>query len=202
MEYKKTRNDLLKLRRLRVLVDYGETVLKKKMVLLTTIILSDLLNYRKNLELDKEVVKSTMDQIDFALSFDGVQSILSASNMITANYSLDFKKDNLIGTVVPSFILKNMFIKRGYGKFTTSFRVSNSSEKFGKLIAELIEDANAYLRIKKLAEGTYKTKVVYNSINKKLIPSLDGQQKAISEFLDSSERDENFNVRELAEENY
>lgn len=201
MEYKKTRSDLLKLGRARALVLYGETILKKKTILLTTTLLITLMNYKKDLESDKALVRAAINQIDFTLSLDGVQSTLSASNLITTTYALDFRVENIIGTAIPFFLMKDLVIKREYGKLATSLRIVESSYKFGKLLEELVEDANTYIRIKKLVQEVSRTRVRYNSLDKKLLPSLNSQRKSIVEFLSSLEREENFNIRSLVVEN-
>lgn len=198
MEYKKTRSDLLKLTRARVLVLYGESILKKKTVLLTATLISALLNYRKELDSENTMIRAAMEQIDFALSIDGAQSVLSASNLITSAYYLDFKKELFIGTVVPAFFLKDFAIKRLYGRLATSLRIVESSLKFGDLFSEIVENANIYLRIKKLAEAIFRTRARYNSIDKKLLPALNRQRSVIKEFLEAEDTQGNFNIRSVA----
>lgn len=197
MEYRRTRNDLLKLKRMKVIVLYGESVLKKKTVLLTTTLMQSLSVYRKNIDASNLLMKGAMEQIDFAVSFDGVQGILSASNLITTGYSLDTKLDNLIGTFVPSFFMKNLVIKRGYGRLSTSLRIEKASEIFAGLLSKLVDSANLYIKVKRLSEAILRTRARYNSLEKKLLPSLIKQKENIMEFLQSSEQQENFNVRGL-----
>jgi vacuolar-type H+-ATPase subunit D/Vma8 len=199
MEFKKTRSDILKLIKLKSLVLYGEAILKKKNILLTSTLVSSLLNYKKNLDSANVLIKEAVRQSDFALSIDGVQGVLSASNMITSSYSLDFKNENLIGTFIPSFLFKDFSTKRNYGTISTSVRIEETSLIFSRLINELVSEADLYLRIKKLSHAIFRTKARYNSLEKKLLPSLLKQQVAITEFLENTEQRENFTIRNLIE---
>lgn len=199
MEFKKTRNDELRLKRLRDTVLYGESILKKKTVLLTTTLLMSLVNYQGELGGLNSHAREAAKQIDFALSVDGVQSILSASNTITASYSLDFKNENLIGTFIPSFVMKDLAIRRGYGDLATSLRIEQSSKLFGGLVTELVTSAGIYIRIRKLSEAISRTRARYNSLNKKLLPSLEKQYSQIDEFLESTEQREGFALRNFLE---
>ena len=197
MEYKRTRNDLLKLTRVKRLVEYGESVLKKKTILLSATLLATLLNYKKDMDSENAIIAGAMRQIRFAIAFDGVQSVLSASNLIVNNMSLGFKTENLIGTFIPSLLLKDMVVKRDYGEISTSLRLEGASNKFEQLFRELIVDVDLYIRIRKLSAAISRTKSRYNALNKKLLPALNLQEKSISEFLESAERQESFNTRNL-----
>ncbi len=188
---------MLKLLKTKALVVYGESILKKKTILLTSALLMSLINYKRDLDSANVLIKEAITQADFAISIDGVQSVLSASNMITANYSLDFKNENLIGTFIPSYMLRNFVIRRDYGELSTSIRIEGSSQLFGRLITELVSNADTYLRIKKLSSAISRTKARYNALDKKLLPSLQKQQVLISEFLENTEQRESFNIRRL-----
>ncbi len=199
MEYKRTRNDLLKLVRVKRLVEYGKSVLRKKTVLLTATLLSTFLNYERDIDNENAIISIAMKRIKFAIAFDGVQSVLSASNLIINNLSLNFKTENLIGTFIPSLLLKDMVVKRDYGELSTSIRLEEASSKFEQLFRELIIDVNLYIRIRKLSAAISRTKGRYNALNKKLLPSLNLQERLISEFLENAERQELFNTRKLLE---
>ncbi len=195
MEYKKTRSDLLKLSKDRALVVYSEMILKKKAVLLTSKLLSELIAYKNDLDSTNSMLRKAVNEVDMALSFDGVESVIAASNMIYSFVDVEAGLKNIIGTFVPAFFLKKMEIKRGYSGLTTSFRIDHASRLFESLLRDLIINADAYIRIKKLAEAVFKTKSRYNAIDKKLLPSINKAKGDIEEFLELEEMQENYSIR-------
>lgn len=170
-------------------------MLQKKAVLLSTNLFLTLSQFKKDIDAINFMILESVKVSDLAIAFDGVTAMISAANSITSSFDLDFRYDNYIGTMVPLFYLKEFAIRRGYGKLATSPRVDETSNKFSELLKDTITNANLYTRIKRLADAIYRTKVRYNSIDKKLLPSLTDQEKRIVEFLDADALSENFVTR-------
>lgn len=170
-------------------------MLQKKAVLLATNLFLTLSQFKKDMDAINALILDSVKTSDLAIAFDGVTAMISAANSIVSSFDLDFRYDNYIGTIVPLFYLKEFAIRRGYGKLATSLRVDGASNMFSELLKDTITNANLYTRIKKLADAIYKTRVRYNAIDKKLLPSLAEQEKGIVESLDAMALNENFITR-------
>ncbi len=198
MELKKTRTQLLRLKKLETTALYGESVIQKKTVLLTSNLFTTLLQFRKDLDTVNAILLNALRASDMAIALDGVTTMIAAANSVISSFEFDFRYDNYIGTAVPLFYLREYAIKRGYSKMATSLRIDETSNKFSELLKETIANANLYIRIRKLAEAIYQTRIRYNAIDKKLLPSISYQKKKISEFLDANALSDNFVIRMFA----
>lgn len=199
MELKRTRTQLLRLKRTESIARYGKSIIQKKTVLLTSNLFTTLSKFRKDIDTINSIIVNALKASDLAIAIDGVTPMVAAANSVASSFEFNFKYDNYIGTAVPLFYLKEYAIKRGYTKMATSLRIDETSNRFSELLKETIENANLYIRIRKLAEAIYQTRIRYNVIDKKLLPSLLYQENKISEFLDATALSENFVIRMFAD---
>ena len=197
---KPTRMELLKLRQRIRLAKKGHRLLKEKRDALFSEFYKELKNakqLRKEVEqlLDKAYLMLAIAQAQFGRL--KVAEFASASARKT-KLSVSFGERNIMGAHVPIIEAQNIkrnILERGYCITDSGSAVDEAARLFEEALEKLVKLAEKETALEKLAFEITKTRRKVNSLEKIVIPKMEGLEKYIRFRLEEREREMIFTLK-------
>jgi V/A-type H+-transporting ATPase subunit D len=203
-DVKPTRSELINLKKKIKLSERGYNILKMKRDGL-------ILEFFKVLEEAKETrgellekYEKAFEMIALANTVEGAIGVKAAAIAVKESPTLDLKKKNIMGVVVPeieSQAVKKTLAERGYGVLGTTSVIDETASAFEELVDAIIHAAEMETTMKRLLEEIESTKRRVNALEFKVIPELKEAGDFIKMRLDEMERDELVRLKKIKAKN-
>ena len=203
-DVKPTRSELINLKKKIKLSERGYNILKMKRDGL-------ILEFFKVLEEAKETsgellekYEKAFEMVAIANTVEGAIGVKAAAIAVKESPTLDLKKKNIMGVVVPeieSQAVKKTLAERGYGVLGTTSVIDETASAFEELVDAIIHAAEMETTMKRLLEEIESTKRRVNALEFKVIPELKEAGDFIKMRLDEMERDELVRLKKIKAKN-
>ncbi len=203
-DVKPTRSELINLKKKIKLSERGYNILKMKRDGL-------ILEFFKVLEEAKESrgemlekYEKAFEMIALANTVEGAIGVKAAAIAVQESPTLDLKKKNIMGVVVPeieSQAVKKTLAERGYGVLGTTSVIDETASAFEELVDAIIHAAEMETTMKRLLDEIESTKRRVNALEFKVIPELKEAGDFIKMRLDEMERDELVRLKKIKAKN-
>ncbi|MBP1929932.1 V/A-type H+-transporting ATPase subunit D [Methanolinea mesophila] len=128
-----------------------------------------------------------------AIMIEGEHELSLAAYAVEGEPQFSVTTENLLGVHLPWIAGKDVHknaVRRGYGILGTTSLVDQTSGAFEQLLDEVIRTAGTESRVKLLLREIDRTRLVVNSLEYRLIPSLYDARHRGELFRDELEREE------------
>ncbi|MDG6257659.1 MAG: V-type ATP synthase subunit D [Methanomicrobiaceae archaeon] len=203
-DVKPTRSELINLKKKIKLSERGYNILKMKRDGL-------ILEFFKVLEDAKEIRGEMLEKYDRAFEMvalantvEGAIGVKAAAMAVKESPTLDLKKKNIMGVVVPdieSQAVRKTLAERGYGVLGTTSVIDETATAFEELVDAIINAAQMETTMKRLLDEIESTKRRVNALEFKVIPELKEAGDFIKMRLDEMERDELVRLKKIKAKN-
>ncbi|HDR73323.1 MAG TPA: V-type ATP synthase subunit D [Methanoculleus sp.] len=203
-DVKPTRSELINLKKKIKLSERGYNILKMKRDGL-------ILEFFKVLEEAKEIRGEMLEKYDRAFEMvalantvEGAIGVKAAAMAVKESPTLDLKKKNIMGVVVPdieSQAVRKTLAERGYGVLGTTSVIDETATAFEELVDAIINAAEMETTMKRLLDEIESTKRRVNALEFKVIPELKEASDFIKMRLDEMERDELVRLKKIKAKN-
>jgi V/A-type H+-transporting ATPase subunit D len=203
-DVKPTRSELINLKKKIKLSERGYNILKMKRDGL-------ILEFFKVLEEAKESRGQMLEKYDRAFEMvaiantvEGAIGVKAAAIAVKESPTLDLKKKNIMGVVVPeieSQAVRKTLAERGYGVLGTTSVIDETASAFEELVEAIIHAAEMETTMKRLLDEIESTKRRVNALEFKVIPELKEAGDFIKMRLDEMERDELVRLKKIKAKN-
>jgi V/A-type H+-transporting ATPase subunit D len=203
-DVKPTRSELINLKKKIKLSERGYNILKMKRDGL-------ILEFFKVLEEAKESrgemlekYERAFEMVALANTVEGAIGVKAAAMAVKESPSLDLKKKNIMGVVVPeieSQAVRKTIAERGYGVLGTTSVIDETASAFEELVEAIIHAAEMETTMKRLLDEIESTKRRVNALEFKVIPELKEAGDFIKMRLDEMERDELVRLKKIKAKN-
>jgi V/A-type H+-transporting ATPase subunit D len=203
-DVKPTRSELINLKKKIKLSERGYNILKMKRDGL-------ILEFFKVLEEAKETrgemlekYEKAFEMVALANTVEGAIGVKAAAIAVKESPTLDLKKKNIMGVVVPeieSQAVKKTLAERGYGVLGTTSVIDETASAFEELVDAIIHAAEMETTMKRLLDEIESTKRRVNALEFKVIPELKEAGDFIKMRLDEMERDELVRLKKIKAKN-
>jgi V/A-type H+-transporting ATPase subunit D len=203
-DVKPTRSELINLKKKIKLSERGYNILKMKRDGL-------ILEFFKVLEEAKESrgemlekYERAFEMVALANTVEGAIGVKAAAMAVKDSPSLDLKKKNIMGVVVPeieSQAVRKTIAERGYGVLGTTSVIDETASAFEELVEAIIHAAEMETTMKRLLDEIESTKRRVNALEFKVIPELKEAGDFIKMRLDEMERDELVRLKKIKAKN-
>ena len=199
-DVKPTRSQLIELKKRIVLSKKGYKLLKMKRDGL-------IMEFFKMLE-DAKKVRAEMtgiydhaqESLHVAEAVDGVVAVRSAAMALVKSPSIELKRRNVMGVVVPEIEAEGVrqpLLGRGYGIIGTSARIDEAAKGYEDLVDIVVKAAESETAMKKMLDEIEKTKRRVNALEFKVIPELEQARDFIRLRLEEMERENVFRLKKI-----
>lgn len=192
MDVSPTRMELLKLRQKKKLALKGQKLLKNKQDAL-------IMNFFEKVKEWKELQADLADKLGaayealrFAYALDGYSNVTSAAFNAPSDVVMKTETVNIMGVKVPKLLLA---VKEEKDRFYGSNQLLDARERFTKALVIVTKIAEVENTVKKLADELKKTKRMLNSIEQRMIPSLNATIDYVKMTLAEVERESFFRLK-------
>jgi len=192
MDVSPTRMELLKLRQKKKLALKGQKLLKNKQDAL-------IMNFFEKVKELKELQKDLSDKLGeaykalrIAQALDGYSNVTSAAYNAPTDVEMKTETLNIMGVKVPHLILS---MKEDKERFYASNQLMDARERFTKALLIVTKIAEVENAVRKLAEEIKKTKRMLNSLEQRMIPSLNQTINYVKMTLAEVERESFFRLK-------
>lgn len=186
-----TKNNLIKLKAFIKQSKQGKKLLEQKKIILKREIdkykaeQANLKNYGENL------LQEAFESLKNANVDIGIEEMVSIANGIKEDDSIDIKYLTVMGTQIPSVILKSKIMpEMNYGLYNTTSTVDEAISKFIQVKEYLVQLARVENTIFRLQISIEKVERRANALEQVIIPRDEKIAHKISEFLDEMEMEE------------
>jgi len=203
-DVKPTRSELINLKKKIKLSERGYNILKMKRDGL-------ILEFFKVLEEAKETrgemlekYERAFEMVALANTVEGAIGVKAAAMAVKESPTLDLKKKNIMGVVVPeieSQAVRKTLAERGYGVLGTTSVIDETASAFEDLVEAIIHAAEMETTMKRLLDEIESTKRRVNALEFKVIPELKEAGDFIKMRLDEMERDELVRLKKIKAKN-
>ncbi len=203
-DVKPTRSELINLKKKIKLSERGYNILKMKRDGL-------ILEFFKVLEEAKETrgeilekYERAFEMVALANTVEGAIGVKAAAMAVKESPTLDLKKKNIMGVVVPeieSQAVRKTLAERGYGVLGTTSVIDETASAFEELVEAIIHAAEMETTMKRLLDEIESTKRRVNALEFKVIPELKEAGDFIKMRLDEMERDELVRLKKIKAKN-
>ncbi|MDD5771836.1 MAG: V-type ATP synthase subunit D [bacterium] len=136
-----------------------------------------------------------------AQAVDGMITVKSASFATKSNVTATITGTQVMGVPLPVVTkgvspLRNQF-SRGYSIAGVSSRISETAEKFEKIVDVIIDNAHIETRLRRLGEEIQKTNRRVNALEHIVVPALKEQVTFIKMTLEERAREDLFRLKKV-----
>lgn len=136
-----------------------------------------------------------------AQAVDGMVTVKSASFATRANVTASITGTQVMGVPLPVVTkgispVRNLF-SRGYSVTGVSSRISETAEKFEKIVDVIIDNAHIETRLRRLGEEIQKTNRRVNALEHIVVPALKNQVTYIKMTLEERAREDLFRLKKV-----
>ena len=194
---KPTRMQLLEIRRKRKLAENGHKLLSEKRDALIAEFFKiiDVRNtLRKKVE---EELKDAFGDLIEAEMIMGQANVLDVARQIEKFGDVQTTTMNIMGVLTPQMEIAEKEKKIEYGFMSTSAKLDEATEKFNKILKDVVKLAEVEGTIEDLAREIEKTKRRVNALEHIFIPRFHATEKYIELVLDEREREDFFRRKRI-----
>ncbi|MBI4651460.1 V-type ATP synthase subunit D [Candidatus Desantisbacteria bacterium] len=196
-----TRTELLLKKSQINLANQGKELLKKKrdaLMLEFMNVLNDALRLSSFLQ---RAMAEGQYSLATAQAVDGMVTVKSASFATKGNVTVDITGTQIMGVPLP-VVTKGLSpvrsaLERGYSIVNVSSRISETAEKFEKIIDVIIDNAHIETRLKRLGEEIQKTNRRVNALEHVVVPAMKQQMNYIKMILEERAREDLFRLKKV-----
>ncbi|HII16716.1 TPA: V-type ATP synthase subunit D [Candidatus Woesearchaeota archaeon] len=198
-DIKPTRSELMKLKKKIKLAKSGYNLLKKKrdgLILDFFVILKKVKTLRTELT---EEYKRAQKKIALARILESDLHIRSVALAISQTPTLELKKKNIMGVVVPSITsseVKKKFAERGFGYYD-SIAIDEAADAFEGVVEKVLIAAEVETSMRKILKEIEKTKRRVNALEFAVIPQMEKTQSFIKMRLEEMDRENTFRLKRI-----
>ncbi len=194
---KPTRMQLLEIRRKRKLAENGHKLLSEKRDALIAEFFK-IIDVRNTLrkKVEEELKDAFGDLIESEMIM-GQSSVLDVARQIERFGDVKTTTMNIMGVLTPQMEVVEKEKKIEYGFLHTSAKLDQSTEKFNKILKDVVKLAEVEGTIEDLAREIEKTKRRVNALEHIFIPRFNATEKYIELILDEREREDFFRRKRI-----
>lgn len=191
MDVSPTRMELLKLRQRKKLALKGQKLLKNKQDALIMSFFDKVKDWKKVQSELQDNMSVAFASLRLAQALEGYSNVRSIALNAPQKVEMKTTVANIMGVKVPEISID--VVKDG--KFYASNQLVDARDKFTKALVALTKLAEVEKAVRMLAEELKKTKRMLNSLEKRMIPSLDETIGYIKMVLAETERESFFRLK-------
>lgn len=186
-----TKNNLIKLKGFIKQSKQGKKLLEQKKMILKRE-MDKYMAEQVNLKKDGEnLLKDAFESLKNANVDIGIEEMVSIANGVKQDESIDIKYVTVMGTQIPSVILKSEIKpEMNYGLYNTTSAVDEAISKFIQVKEYLVKLARVETTIFRLQTSIEKVERRANALEQVIIPRDEKIANKISEILDEMEMEE------------